>query len=166
MDSKLEGLVRDEVERLHAFIAAWFRGELDRSNALFEEAFESRLAPGLINIQPAGATLTRSELLEGIRSGYGTNPNFRITISDVVLRGSVDRESRRDAGQGDIRSAAGFANATENGSQVFVLATYRERQQGAMQTVPPDNTRVTTVLMQVGEASDWPIWLHLHETAV
>lgn len=159
MASEIEASVREEVERLHAFISGWFRGEVSESNALFEASFASRLAPELINIQPAGAVLTRAELMEGIRAGYGANPDFRITISEVMLRWS---------------SAAGEARVTEEGvhsgdvggDSVVALATYREFQEGAKQTVPPDNTRVTTVLMRLGGPGEGPLWLHLHETRV
>ncbi len=133
-------LVRKEIEDVHDFIAAWFRGQLDNSAIRFENEFANRFAPEFINIQPAGRILRRKDLIAAIELGYGTNPRFEITISDVEIHHFT----------ADSRTA---------------LATYLEHQRGAVNTTPPDNTRISTVLMTISSNGSRPTWLHLHETA-
>lgn len=127
--------VRREIVAVHDFIAAWFRGEAD------EEAFNAslawRLAPALVNIQPAGRTLTRDELVAGIRNGYGANPAFRIEIGDVRI----------------------IAHARD-----IVTAMYVERQFGARNTTPANHSRISTVLLE--RVAERIRWLHIHETAM
>ena len=97
------------------------------------------MAPTFVNVQPAGQVLSGEELLVGLRSGHGANPEFRITISECALRWvSTD-------------------GAT-------LLASYAEHQQGARNTRPPDNTRVSSLLLDLHSAVR-PRWLHLQETA-
>lgn len=140
----LEARLRADVEAVHAFIAGWFRGNLPDSPRSFEDQLASRFAPGFVNIQPAGRRLSRSELVDSIRSGYGTNTRFEISISE-------------------FRVVAEMQGATR------VLATYTETQFGARASTPPENVRVSTVLFDceamLPEAPGRPIWLHLHETA-
>ena len=136
----LAAAVRREIEDVHRFIAAWFRGEIAARGDEFDRTLAARLAPQLVNIQPAGQVLTRDELLTAIREGHGANPDFQIAIRDVVLHPEL-------------------ANAE------LVLATYTELQSGARNTDPPDNARISTVLLRVNPATDGFTWLHIHETA-
>ena len=69
-----------EIERLHSFIAGWFRGEFDRTD--FEPGFAQALHPEFENIQPSGAVLSRADLLEPIRQAHGANPDFDIEIEE------------------------------------------------------------------------------------
>ena len=133
--------VTSEIEALHAFIAAWFRGECERTDAAYRAGLLDRLAPDMVNIQPSGQTLSLDDLVEPIRAAYGVNPDFQIRISDVALR-YIDQGSN------------------------LVMATYLEHQSGARNTVPSSNTRTSSVLFRVSEASGRLIWLHIHETAV
>ena len=55
----LDQRLRAEVETVHTFISAWFRGEVERSDRLFQQQLAGRLAPDMVNIQPSGRTLTR-----------------------------------------------------------------------------------------------------------
>ncbi|MFY0611607.1 MAG: DUF4440 domain-containing protein [Hyphomicrobiaceae bacterium] len=128
---------RDEIEEVHAFIAAWFRGDVAQDDALFEKQFAARLDTALVNIQPSGQVLTRDDLLTGIRAGYGSNPAFQIEIEDVALR------------------CAGHDLA---------LVTYVEFQRGARNTDPADNRRVSSVLFRGLNAGGTLIWMHIHET--
>jgi len=128
-----------EIEHVHAFIAGWFRGEVAQDDALFDAELAARLDVGLVNIQPSGQILTRAELVEGIRSGYGGNPNFSIEIDDVVVR---------------------FADND------VALVTYVEFQRGALNTVPADNRRVSSVLFRGVGDGEAPVWLHIHETGL
>lgn len=136
----LETELRGEVEALHAFLAAWFRGDLPRDKALFHSEFADRLADGMENIQPSGIALSKETLLGAIFEGHGSNGAFEIGIRDFrLLAVSADR---------------GFA-----------VATYVEDQKGAKNTDPPDNTRVSTVVFRLADGDRSVAWLHLHETA-
>lgn len=132
--------VREEIEALHDFISAWFRGEEPNTDETFATGMADRLASGFINIQPAGRVLERDDLLESLRDGHGANPEFRISISQTRLH-------HVDAGAG------------------LVLATYVETQSGARHSHPPTNARLSTVLMR-RTGTDALEWLHVHETAV
>ncbi len=132
--------VRAEIKVAHSFIAAWFRGEVPESAERFRVALADRLAPGLVNIQPAGHALTREELLSAIERGYGASPRFAIAIRDVQVR---------------------FASEQDG----LVLATYAEVQRGARNSAS-ENTRISTVLLQRRGTSCPFTWLHIHETAV
>ena len=132
--------VREEIEALHRFISAWFRGEEPNSDDAFAAGLADRLAPGFVNIQPVGRVLERDDLLDSLREGHGANPAFRISISKTRLH--------------HVDAAAGL-----------VLATYVETQSGARHSHPPTNARLSTVLMR--QTGSGPLkWLHVHETAV
>lgn len=130
---------RGEIEEMHAFISAWFRGSVANDASLYEAQFARRLDPALVNIQPSGQVLTRADLLDGIRAGYGGNPDFFIEIEDATLRWA-------DAG--------------------LALVTYVEFQRGARNTVPSDNRRISTVLFRDTPGGAAPVWLHIHETGL
>ena len=130
---------RREIERVHAFIAAWFRGDVARDDALFDSQLATRMDRALVNIQPSGQILTHSDLVDGIRAAHGSNPDFHIEISDVVLR-LVDDD--------------------------LALVTYVEFQRGAKNTVPADNRRVSSVLFRCVHPDAEPVWLHIHETGL
>ncbi len=133
--------VRLEVERLHAFISAWFRGESVRDSRAFAREFTDRFATSFVNIQPAGCVLTREALAESIERHHGANPRFRIRVSDCrIVWHAFDHR--------------------------FAQASYLEHQTGARNTTPPANTRISTALFEIPPDTNPPIWLHLHETAV
>ncbi len=140
MKLALRAALQVEVETVHAFLSAWFRGEMPESEEAYAREWADRLAPGLINIQPSGRILTREQLVEGVRAGYGSNPDFRIEIRETELRG--------------FDSEGGMA-----------LFTYAEFQTGARQTVPADNVRVSSALFSLGDGVNRPLWVHIHETA-
>lgn len=138
--ARLEPEVACEIEAVHDFISAWFRGDTPAEDDDFETGLAARLAPQLINVQPAGQILTRDELLTAIRKGHGINPAFGIEIRDVRIHGCF-----------------------EDGN--LVLASYTELQTGALNTNPSDNGRISTVLLQRKPGTDGFTWLHIHETA-
>ena len=137
--SDLENLVRDEVVALHDFIAGWFRGEIADEEDTFEAKFTRHLGERFQSIQPAGKVLTREAIVTGIWSAHGSNPEFRISIHDVVVRDTYDEGS-------------------------VILATYLERQTGARTTTPADNDRLSTAVIR--RDGNRLTWLHLHETLV
>ncbi len=137
----LEALIRAEIERFHAFVAAWFRGEVERSEDLFRRELSDRLASGLINIQPAGPVLSRDRLVSSLFDGHGANPDFAIEIADVAILGIF-----------------------ENGH--VLLGTYLEHQSGARNTTPSENTRRSSVLFRLSSSDRSLTWLHIHETGL
>jgi len=130
--SPIEARVRHEIESLHEFFVGWFSGALPER--VFESSFLDRFAPDLVFIPPAGALLGLEHLSSSVRSGYGTNPAFRVQIRAVRVRRHLDGH---------------------------VLSTYEEWQRNALASKPPDNGRVATVLFSSGEPLQW---LHIHET--
>lgn len=139
--NELLAAVREEVEAVHRFISAWFRGEAPGTADALAAGLADRLAQGFINIQPAGRVLERETLLAAIERGHGANPAFRIAITDVRLR-HVDEPTG------------------------LVLATYVETQSGARNSTPPTNARLSSVLMRRSPETGALCWLHIHETAV
>ena len=120
-----------EVVRLHDFLGAWFRRELAEDR--FEPDFADALHHDFENVQPAGVTLTRSDLLDPIRAGRGANPDFQITIEAPRLLGTWPG---------------------------LILFQYTEHQTGARASAP-ENRRLSTVLFEAGDKR--LIWRYLTE---
>jgi hypothetical protein len=132
MASTLKESVRDEIEALHVFFVGWFTGRLPETS--FEGDLTVRFDSEFVLIPPAGIFLNLEELQQGLRKGYGSNPDFGIAIRNVrVLRVWDD----------------------------LVLASYEEWQREALASTPPDNARIATVLFRRSEPLTW---LHVHET--
>ncbi|MCH9809251.1 MAG: DUF4440 domain-containing protein [Alphaproteobacteria bacterium] len=127
-----------EVEAVHVFIAAWFRGDVAKDRGEFDRQLGQRFHPEMINIQPSGRALNMTELLEPIFDAHGSNPNFQISI----------REFQLVAIKGEI-----------------AMATYIEDQTGARNSTP-NNSRISSVLFELRGAESKPVWRHLHETAL
>lgn len=115
-----------EIERLHAFISGWFRGEY--AAEAFDSGFTAALHAEFVNIQPSGKVLSRDQLLEPIRSANGANPEFRITIEQPKI-------------------VAEYPGC--------VVATYVEYQQGARNSAPQNRRRSTAVFETTGERLIW-----------
>lgn len=120
-----------EVVRLHDFLGAWFRGELAEDQ--FEQDFADTLHPEFENVQPAGVTLDRNNLLDSIRAAHGVNQDFRIVIETPRLLGSWPG---------------------------LILFQYVEHQSGARASAP-QNWRLSTVLFEVHDKQ--LIWRYLTE---
>lgn len=132
MSNDILNNVREEVESLHEFFCGWFGGRLPKSS--FESQFLSRFSEDLIFVPPAGMLLGLENLSKSVFSGYASNPDFRIQIRNVEVHREFDGH---------------------------ILATYEEWQRNALESEPPDNGRVATVLF----SSSKPLkWLHIHET--
>ena len=111
-----------EISRLHDAISSWIRGDLPESR--FESDIADALAPGFRIVEPDGALLTRKDVVDGLRRGGGSNPDFRITIeaAEVISR---------------------------NGG--LSVATYVERQHGALRAPTPANRRRSILVLEAGE---------------
>ena len=131
-------IVRQEVEGLHEFFVDWFTGACEGSDAVFGERFRIRFAPDCYLIPPNGRLMGFEKLDSAIHGDYGVNPDFRIAIRNV-------RVHRETGG--------------------LVLATYEEWQRNAVNSKPPDNGRIATVLFATGNNTATGLqWLHIHET--
>ena len=113
----LTAAARREIEALHDFFEAWFRGDLDR------EAFgrpTETLAPSFRLVRPDGTELPRAAVVDGIRAGHASetdDPPFEIAIRDPRVRWASDdrclvryEEWQRSVGEWrGRRSTASFA---------------------------------------------------------
>ena len=111
--------ISHEIRSLHAFFVDWFSGECTETTSAFEGQFARRLHPDFTIVQPAGELMTRSDLINGVRSSYGKSPGFRIAIRRVTVQLTA----------ADI-----------------VVATYEEWQRNAVNSRPADNGRAATVV--------------------
>jgi hypothetical protein len=136
---KVHNEVLDEVVALHRFISAWFRGEEANTREVFDAGFSARFDADFLNIQPAGRILSRDALLRAVQNGHGSNPAFEIEIDELRVRRVFDKGR-------------------------LIVATYREVQDGARNSHPPRNARVSTVLFSREYPDGRLLWLHLHET--
>lgn len=124
--SRLAGIVRHEVEDLHAFFTAWIGGTADRSE--LEARLVPRLHPEFVIVSPEGSVTGKRELVADFERVYGSSPGFRIRIRDVLVR---------------------FAEPGQ------VLATYTEWQVGAQNSSQSRNARFSTVLLKPGDPFQW-----------
>ena len=120
------------IEGLHEFFCEWFGGRVPKS--VFESEFLPRFSTHLVFIPPAGRYLGLADLGESIRSGYGSNPEFRVQIREVKVLRQLGRH---------------------------VLVTYEEWQRNALASTPPNNGRIASVLFESGTRLKW---VHIHET--
>ena len=142
MSDPLETLterVRTEVETLHSFLERWLNGSMPKSREDFNRDFVDCVDAEFINVQPAGVSLSASELIEPIFNGHGASPDFRMRVRNVAIRRTFDNDN-------------------------VVLATYDEYQRGARNSALAENARASTALMlDRGNARRFR-WLHIHET--
>lgn len=114
-----------EVVRLHDFLGAWFRGELEPDR--LEPDFAAALHPDFENVQPAGNTLTRQAIVDAIGAGHGTNSDFQIVIESPRLLGTWPE---------------------------LILFQYVEAQTGARASAP-ENRRLSTVWFEQRDRLVW-----------
>ncbi len=124
--------VRREIVDVHAFFVAWFGGTAGRDQ--METQFVSRMDANMTFIPPEGVSLSLEQLTGGLKQAFGSNPNFRIDIRDVVIRHMLDNH---------------------------ILVTYTEWQRGALNTSPAENARQSSALLTKNQPFKW---LHLQET--
>lgn len=130
--SQIAAVVRQEVESLHKFLQGWYMGILAKDS--FETDFLAQISPGFVNIMPGGSVLGLEDLADAVKKGYGSNPDFRIAVRNVVVRHELPGHA---------------------------LATYEEYQKGAKNSAASNNGRVSTALFATGDKLKW---LHIHET--
>jgi len=129
--------VRAEVAALHDGLVAWFRGTV--GEAALDADVGARLHADFEQVQPLGQVLSRAELMRALRPLRGTNPDFGIEIREVRLLGLWP-------GPG------------------LVLAGYVEDQFAARNTIPADNRRRCTCVLERRPGGF--LWRHVHETGL
>lgn len=127
--------VAAEITALHDFFSDWFAAKVPPDDALFEQNIGRRLIPGFFNIQPSGSLSTRQSLIDQIKSGYGSNPEFEISVGNVEIHHHLDDQT--------------------------VLVTYEEYQRGAKKSAT-SNARISTALLR--QKTGYFEWLSVHET--
>ena len=132
MSNDLEQQVQQEIDELHEFFVGWFSGAI--AEPQFNDAFLSRFCEDVVFIPPAGVQLGLTDLISWIKTAHGSNTDFRIAIRNVKVHCVMP---------------------------THVLATYEEWQRNAINSTPPDNGRIATVLFERGEGLRWR---HIHET--
>lgn len=139
--SGMETKLRTEVETLHEILAAWFRGDVAADREYFDAHLVSRFADDCRIVYPSGTVLDRKDLFDPIFAAHGSNPKFGVAIRDFRL-----------------------IAVSDDGS--LATACYIEGQINALNTVPADNARMSTVVFRVHDAGRKLAWLHIHETAI
>ena len=114
-----------EIRRFHDVLVAWFTGQMNESE--FDTAIADVLHPEFAWVSPSGQDISRDQILEGLKSGYGSNPEFRITVEDIEL----------ELCEGDL-----------------AVVSYVENQTGA-RNAPPVNTRRSSVVFSLKPRLAW-----------
>ncbi len=126
---------------MHDFLAAWFRGEEKADEKHFKTNLIDRFADDLRIIYPSGSVLAREDLVKPIFAAHGSNPRFRVAIREFkIVALSHDNE--------------------------LAIASYIEDQFNALNSVPSDNARLSTVVFRILGHDGKITWLHIHETAI
>lgn len=118
---------------LHDFFVGWFTGKLEQT--AFQQ-FEDALATDYSMAVNNGMMLSRADVIESIRSGYGERDDFRIWITDVVVRHE-------------------YANTA--------IVTYYEWQQVGETTTRRTSTVIFRVDTDAPHSLRW---LHVHESGL
>ncbi|ERH11586.1 MAG: hypothetical protein J07HB67_00594 [halophilic archaeon J07HB67] len=115
-ETTLAAAARREIEALHDFFGAWFRGDLDHE--AFGRPVET-LGPSFRMVRPDGRELAREAVIDGVRSGHASEPDdppFEILVRDQRVQWTSDdrclvryEEWQRSAGRWrGRRSTAAF----------------------------------------------------------
>lgn len=110
-----------EVESLHAFFGAWYRGEL--SSERFARV-ETALAPSFERVTPDGTIQDRETVLAGVEAARGEHTEaFEIGIEDFELidrtdgRALVRYVERQTPGDDRLSAALFDAGTPESGAE-------------------------------------------------
>lgn len=127
--------VREHIVGIHRFFTDWVSGKCPGDDATFRDGLLSRLAPNTMVIMPGGTGHEAEVFTKYMRGLHGSNPKFRIQIRNVAVRHRV----------GDV-----------------IVATYEEWERNALDSMPPDNGRLSTMVLK--DRGDGFEVLHVHET--
>ena len=78
-------MVKKEIEELHAGVVDWINGTCERSGAVFDDIYAGHLDKAFVLVAPTGHRLSRDMVTNYIEGTHGSNPEFRIQISDIQV---------------------------------------------------------------------------------
>jgi hypothetical protein len=129
--------IETAIHEINDFFTDWVGGRCPGDADTFRRNALDRLADGLVAIMPGGRSFGK-EAFEGyMKSIYGSNPDFRIRISDLRLSHQ----------SGDL-----------------AVVNYREWQRNARDSDEANNGRVTTMVVRDRGTGAAPEILQVHET--
>ena len=134
-DERLAEAALAEIAALHRFFVAWFTGRCPKRREAFARVADA-LAPGFVQIDPAGRERRRGPLLAALRAAHGSRAGEPFAIR--IVRPKI-RLVRRG----------------------LALATYEERQQSGGATT---RRRSSALFAPAAAAPGGVAWLHLQET--
>jgi len=129
--------VEATIHDIHEFFTDWVGGRCPGDAETFRKNALDRLGDDLVAIMPGGRSFGKNDFAGYMKSIYGSNPDFRIRISDI-------RISHR------------------NGEMTVV--NYNECQRNAKESDPPNNGRVTTMVLRDRSRDAGPEIVQVHET--
>lgn len=128
--------VEREVRELHRFFEGWFRGELANSNGAYGR-FAGALDESFVIVTPAGVSVERAALVEGLRGAYGS----QASAASYAIR--VENAVAMDLGGGAW------------------LVRYEEWQDEGEET---KGRQSSAVMREDPKAPGGFKWIHVHET--
>ena len=127
--------VREHIIEIHQFFVDWVSGECPSDDATFQKGALNRLSENLMVIMPAGRGFGLTEFSKYMRAIHGSNSKFRIQIRNINLRQRI----------GDA-----------------LLVTYEEWERDALDSMPANNGRLSTMVLK--DRGDSLETVHVHET--
>ena len=132
-DGDVERRCRDEIVALHDFFEAWLSGTRPDTDRSFDRVRQA-LASDFQLIHPEGRWMTRTDILDGLRTNHGSQPDLTIEIRNVRVL---------------------------DGGETLIVATYEEWQTSDEAT---DGRQSTVVFARDADAPHGLRWQHVHET--
>lgn len=130
--------IAKELADLHTAVATWIGGHCPNTDAELERLVRCRLDEAFRLVAPGGHRIPRAVMLETMRGLHGTNPEFRIAITDVQVVHQTDE---------------------------IVVADCLQWQRNARQSTPANNGRcISAVLARDTQLPNGLRWLYAHET--
>ena len=83
--------VIDEFEKLHAGVVDWINGKCEKSSQVFDSIYAGRLDADFMLVAPTGHRISKDMVTQYIESIYGSNPDFRIQITDTTVLAEDDK---------------------------------------------------------------------------
>lgn len=128
--------IETAIHDIHDFFTDWVGGRCPGDAETFQRNALDRISDDLVAIFPAGRRFGKDDFKGYMSSIYGSNPDFRIKIRDIRVN-------------------------HVNGKMAVV--NYQEWQKAAKDSDPPNNGRITTMVLAEKPSGGVEI-LQVHET--
>jgi hypothetical protein len=129
--------VEATIHDIHEFFTDWVGGRCPGDDETFRKNALNRLGDDLVATMPGGRSFGKSDFEGYMKSIYGSNPDFRIRISDIRV--------------------------SHQGGDMTVV-NYHEWQRSAKDSDAPNNGRVTTMVLRDRGLDIGPEIIQVHET--